>query len=213
MRWLVRWLAQRNPRVLFFVETTQKAIALTIDDGPDARVTPEILDLLNRYDARATFFLIASNIVGNEAILRRIVAEGHELANHLSRDEPATRLSAEAFKVELQRCHDVLTAYSDNVTWFRPGSGRFNESMLDTLDEHGYRCALGSVYPLDAEIPSSWFATRVILWAVKPGSVVILHDIGARGKRTVATLNNVLPELRRRGFRVVTLSQLRSFPK
>ncbi len=210
MRWLARRLARYQPRVLYIVETTQKAVALTIDDGPDARTTPEILDSLQCSGAQATFFVISSNITGNEALLERIVAEGHELGNHLTRDEPATNLSDEEFEDELLLSHRMLTSYSDQVTWFRPGSGRFTEAMLDTLEKHDYRCALGSVYPFDARIPSCWFATWVILSAAKPGSVLILHDLGARGKRTVTTLNNILPRLTQRGFRVVTLSQLTS---
>jgi peptidoglycan/xylan/chitin deacetylase (PgdA/CDA1 family) len=80
--------------------------------------------------------------------------------------------------------------------------------MLSIVHEHGYQCALGSVHPFDPQIPSSWFAARYILGIVQPGSIIVLHDYGSRGERTVAALETVLPELDRRGFRVVTLSEL-----
>jgi hypothetical protein len=80
--------------------------------------------------------------------------------------------------------------------------------MLSILKKHGYRCALGSVYPFDAKIGFSGFAARHVLWNVRPGSIIILHDHGARGKRTTSTLATILPELNRRGFRVVPLSEL-----
>jgi peptidoglycan-N-acetylglucosamine deacetylase len=76
------------------------------------------------------------------------------------------------------------------------------------MQRHGYRCALGSVYPFDATIPSVAWATRYILWNTQPGAIVVLHDGGSRGRRTVRILAAVLPELRRRGYRVVSLSEL-----
>jgi peptidoglycan/xylan/chitin deacetylase (PgdA/CDA1 family) len=80
--------------------------------------------------------------------------------------------------------------------------------MLSILHRHGYRCALGSVYPFDAKIGFSGFAAHHVLWNVRPGSIIILHDHGARGKRTALALVTILPELNRRGFRVVPLSEL-----
>jgi peptidoglycan/xylan/chitin deacetylase (PgdA/CDA1 family) len=75
-------------------------------------------------------------------------------------------------------------------------------------EKRGYRCVLGSVYPFDTVIPSSLFATNFILWNVKPGAIIILHDRGKRGKRTIQTLKRILPELNRRGYNVVTLTEL-----
>ena len=80
--------------------------------------------------------------------------------------------------------------------------------MLSILSKHGYRCALGSVYPFDAKIGFSGFAARHVLWNVRPGSIIILHDHGARGKRTASTLATILPELDAEGFRIVPLSKL-----
>jgi peptidoglycan/xylan/chitin deacetylase (PgdA/CDA1 family) len=80
--------------------------------------------------------------------------------------------------------------------------------MVATMARHGYRCALGSVYPYDATIPSATFSTRYILRNVGPGGILVLHDGGSRGRRTARVLRAVLPELKGRGFRVVTLSEL-----
>ena len=80
--------------------------------------------------------------------------------------------------------------------------------MIRTLSEQGYDLALGSVYPLDAQIPSTTIARSVLLWRARPGAIIVLHDVGARGLRTAKTLSEVLPELERRGYRVVTLSEL-----
>jgi peptidoglycan/xylan/chitin deacetylase (PgdA/CDA1 family) len=207
LRWIVKRFAAQNPQVLCFVDTRERAVALTIDDGPDSVTTPKILDVLRKHGARATFFIIVSRVSGNEELVKRMIFEGHEIANHLTKDEPSIRLSPERFEQELKQAGEVLRQYS-NVRWFRPGSGRFDDCILATLDAHGYRCALGSVYPFDAHIPSSWFARRFVLWAVQPGSIIVLHDAGARGERTAAAVEKILPEVKRRGFRVVTLSEL-----
>ncbi len=83
--------------------------------------------------------------------------------------------------------------------------------MLSTIRKHNYQIALGSVYPFDSHIPSSRFATRHILWNARPGSIILLHDYGLRGERTILALSVILPELNRRGFRTVTLSELLEF--
>ena len=205
--WIVTALAMRSSNVVYFVETEEPVVALTIDDGPDRVATSKILDLLRQHGAHATFFFITSHMPGNEGIVRRTVEEGHELANHLTTDEPSISLSSPEFERRLVEAHKVLGQFSD-VRWFRPGSGWYNKKMLSIIHRHGYRCALGSVYPFDPQIPSSWFATQYVMWNVRRGSIIVLHDYGTRGERTTKTLATILPELNRRGLRVVTLSEL-----
>jgi peptidoglycan/xylan/chitin deacetylase (PgdA/CDA1 family) len=74
----------------------------------------------------------------------------------------------------------------------------------------GYECALGSVYPVDAGLGWPWLSRRYILAHARPGAIIILHDRGQRGERTAAVLGRVLPELRARGYGIVTLSELAS---
>jgi peptidoglycan-N-acetylglucosamine deacetylase len=205
--WIVAALARRSPEVVYSVETQEPVVALTIDDGPDPAVTPKILDVLRQHDARATFFLITNRVPGNEDIVVRMVEEDHELANHLTTDEPSIRLTPSDFEHQLLESHGVLSKFAD-VRWFRPGSGWYDAAMLSILHKHGYRCVLGSVYPFDPQLPSSWFAAHYVLWSVRPGSIIVLHDHGARGERTASALATILPELNRRGFRVITVSEL-----
>lgn len=206
-RWLMATLAKLSPDVVYFVETEIQAVALTIDDGPDPGATPKILDLLKQHEAHATFFFITGRVPGNEEIVLRTVKEGHELANHSVADEPSIFLKSSEFERRFLKAHEVLSRFSD-VRWFRPGSGWYSKKMLSIIHRHGYRCALGSVYPFDPQIPSSWFIKRHVLRGVQRGSIIVLHDHGARGERTIAVLGAILPELKRRGFRVVTLSEL-----
>jgi peptidoglycan/xylan/chitin deacetylase (PgdA/CDA1 family) len=200
-------LIKGHSEVLYAVRTDRPLIALTIDDGPDAATTPRILEVLGRWDARATFFLIADRIPGNEGLIRRILADGHEIGNHMTRDEASIDLSAAVFEKELLRAHRVLSEFA-LPRWFRPGSGWYDESMLATLKKHHYRCALGTIYPLDTVISSTWLAQKIILSMARSGRIIIMHDGGRRGERTTQTLAAVLPKLRQQGYRIVTLSRL-----
>lgn len=204
---LIEAIDMRKPGVVYSIDTQRRAVALTLDDGPDAATTPALLDLLQRHGARATFFLLADNVPGNEALLRRMVAEGHELGNHLATDEPSILLGAQGFQRDVEKAHTLLAQYGP-VRWLRPGSGWYNGAMLETAGRYGYQVALGSVYPFDAVLPFPGLAARYILWRARPGSIILLHEVGPRGRRTLATLEVVLPELKRRGIELVTLSEL-----
>jgi peptidoglycan/xylan/chitin deacetylase (PgdA/CDA1 family) len=135
------------------------------------------------------------------------VREGHQLGNHFTRDRASIRLSRQEFEADLVAAHRAFSPWGHPV-WARPGSGWYSEEMIRVLRAHQYRCALGSVYPLDAAIPSATWAREYILRHVEPGAIIVLHDGGSRGKRTARVLSAVLPELRKRGYRVVTLSEL-----
>jgi peptidoglycan/xylan/chitin deacetylase (PgdA/CDA1 family) len=207
--WFLDWLAAHYPGCLYRVPTQSRLIALTLDDGPDAATTPLILAELRRHQARATFFLIAERVAQQEQLTRQLVADGQELGNHFTRDRPSIGLSAGQFAQDLRQAHQVLSRYGA-VHWARPGSGWYSRTMIATMQRQGYRCALGSVYPYDATIPWPGFASWHILRNARPGAIVVLHDGGARGRRTVRVLQAVLPALRRRGYRVVSLSELRA---
>jgi peptidoglycan/xylan/chitin deacetylase (PgdA/CDA1 family) len=206
-KWILNRLMARTPGVLYAVETEQKLIALTIDDGPDPISTDLILEVLSKHHAHATFFVLIDRINGNESIIKRIVSEGHELGNHLFQDMPSIKHDSTEFDDRLARAHETLSHYAE-VRWFRPGSGWYNHEMLQSLERFRYRLVLGSIYPFDAHIPSSWLASRYIVWRADPGAIIVLHDHGSRGLRTAETLAHSLPILKERGYRIVTLSQL-----
>ena len=206
-RWLVPRLAARSPRCLYSVPVIERVVALTLDDGPDSEHNLELLDLLRAHGARATFFLLADHINGREALVSAIVAGGHELGNHLMRDEPSVRMSPAEFEHAVRQADVALRQFA-SVRWLRPGSGWYTERMLDTMASAGYRCALGSVYPLDPHVPWPRVTAAYVLANTVPGAVIVLHEGGERGRRTIRILARVLPSLRAWGYRVVTLSEL-----
>lgn len=205
--WLFGWLETLHRGCLYRVRLQAPLVALTLDDGPDWDTTPLILAELRRHGARATFFLIAGRVQGRERLVHQLVAEGHEVGNHFMRDRPSILLGAEPFARDLEQAHRVLAAYG-SLRWARPGSGWYSRTMIATMAQRGYRCVLGSVYPYDATIPWASFSRWHILRNVRPGAILVLHDGGTRGRRTARVLRAVLPELHRRGFQVVSMSEL-----
>jgi peptidoglycan/xylan/chitin deacetylase (PgdA/CDA1 family) len=206
-RWLVKALPGTYPEVVYFVPTQERAIALTIDDGLDAATTPQILDVLSEHKVSATFFLVSNSLLGNEALARRIVKEGHEIGHHMTEDEVTVALDEEELTAKFDKAADALEAIAP-ISWFRPGSGRYNDQVLALVKRRGYRIAMASVAPLDTIISSPGSMARFINWMVQPGSVVVLHDVEDRGRRTVETLDRLLPILQDRGYAVMSLGEL-----
>ncbi len=196
-----------SDEVLFHADTRDKVVALTIDDGPHAELTPEILDALAELDVPVTYFIIGSQVPGNEEVMRRIVGEGHELGNHLMSDRRSITLEADEFARQLAEAHALITPFGP-VRWFRPGSGFYNTRMLEQIRPYHYRCVVGSVYPYDAQFHSIEFATGYILGNVRPGAIIVLHDGDCERQGTVEVLRRIVPALRKRGYRFVTLTGL-----
>lgn len=207
----MRALGRQYRDVLFFVDTSEPLVAVTIDDGPDGDVTDKLLDALGELGVKATFFLLASEVLlpRNRNVVRRIVAEGHELGNHLMNDVRSASLSRREFESQLCRSHSILSEYAE-PRFFRPGAGWFSGWMLETLRKHGYTCALGSIYPYDAHHTFIAYSKALITLRVHPGGVIVLHDRGRRGSRTIQVLADTLPRLIERGYGFRTLSELQA---
>jgi len=207
---LLRYFQYKWPDVLFYVQTSSKIVALSIDDTP-SRYTNDILQLLKENDATATFFVIGSHVGGHEDVLKDLVANGNELGNHAMHDEPSRSLSDATLTEQIHAVEvNIQNAYSaagiqEPPRYFRPGSGFFSERMREVVRRLGYRLVLGSIYPHDPQIPYWRLNAAHVLSMVRPGGIIICHD----GRSwTIPMLEKVLPELRRRGYRVVTVSTL-----
>lgn len=226
-RALISYFARRWPDVLWEVPVApgNKVVALTIDDAPSEH-TQEILGALNGAGAHATFFVIGGQVPGREETLADVVRSGSELGNHAMHDEPSRALPDDELAAQIEAVRDrIREAYS--AAWrrgdggdddddgrpaaalppqyFRPGSGFFSDRMRRLLDRLGFRLVLGGVYPHDPQIASPWLNARHILSMVRPGAIIVCHD---RRKWTAPMLRKVLPELKRRGYRVVSVTEL-----
>jgi len=204
---LIKRLAAWYPDVLFYVETERQAIALTIDDAPHHELTPRILEVLSRFDVKATFFLMGENVIGNETILLRMRTEGHELANHMMQDRPTIFLSRQDFAERLLAA-DALIQPNGKYRWFRPGSGWFSGRMIRQARSLGYRCCLGSIYPHDNKLRRPDWITQAVADRVHPGAVIVLHGGSPNREYVVAVLEKLIPALQDAGYEFLTVSEL-----
>jgi len=212
---LVEIAGKAFPEVIFSVSTREKLIALTIDDGPHPAVTPGLLETLASFGVKATFFIIGSHATRWPQLLDDIASQGHELANHLMFDEAAYKLTAEQFEKELVQVDDILqlrwgARQVPNRKWFRPGHGWVRQWMFPILRKHGYRMALGSIYGHDPLLRNPKMIASMLKKQVFPGGIIILHDGGPTRKQTIDILKDIIPQYKRRGYEVVTLSELLS---
>ncbi len=209
-RFLLRELSDHYPEVLFHVETEAKVLALTIDDAPDSSLTPRILDVLAEHQVKATFFVLGQNIAGNEDLIARMKAEGHELGNHLTRDEVTILLSDEEFARQLKEVANQIGPFGE-TKWCRPGSGWFSPDMVKIAHDQGYRCCLGSIYPFDNKLRKPELIRSMVMDRVYPGAIIVLHDGGPEREYVVPLLDELLPELKAAGYEFLTLSELQEF--
>jgi len=198
--------------VMWEVPTDEKLIAFTFDDGPNANTTPLILDILQQYDAKGTFFVIGNRIDKNKAILKRQVTEGHEVANHsfshkfFDRNYSSSIINNEIVQAKKK----IYEATGSTSPWFRPPGGYINESVVKTAKENGYTVILWSWHQdtKDWRSPGVDYIVKKVLNNARNGDIVLMHDNVRGSNQTVLALKKILPELQARGFKFVTVSEL-----
>ncbi|MFF4616996.1 polysaccharide deacetylase family protein [Nonomuraea jabiensis] len=179
-----------------------KCVALTFDDGPGP-YTDTLLAYLAAYHAHATFFVVGSNVVAYPGVLHRTVAAGHEIGNHTWSHPDLTRLSPARVRSQLGRTDQAIRAVTGVVPRLvRPPYGAFNGTVRR---QTGRPLVLWSVDTLDWRYRSSATVARRALRSVRPGSVILFHDIHPT---TVRAIPRVLRKLAGRGYRFVTVSEL-----
>ncbi|MCX7600018.1 MAG: polysaccharide deacetylase family protein [Armatimonadetes bacterium] len=187
-------------------------IALTFDDGPNPVWTPQVLDVLAKYRAKASFFVLGQCAVRWPELVRRQVAEGHEICLHSYSHARFTQLPASRVTLELAR---NLRALSDlavgPIRWFRPPYGVVNARVREQVAAMGYRTVLWDVDTRDWRRPPAEVIAARILAGAHDGAVILMHDGGGDRSRTVAALALALPRLKARGVEMLTLSQVRRF--
>jgi peptidoglycan-N-acetylglucosamine deacetylase len=213
---VARWVARVVSRlcgveIVVGYGSRDRTVALTFDDGPDPVTTPGLLAVLAAHRARGTFFVVGERGHRHPALLAAIVGAGHELGNHLGRDEPSVLLGRAEFDRQLAGVHELLTRYGP-VRFWRPGSGWFTPSMLRSAAELDYRCALGSAGLIASRYPSPEALAARLARRCRPGAVIVLHEGPTGRDGVVPVVDQLLRELGRRGLSAVTLSELAGGP-
>ena len=184
-------------------EKNKKVVALTFDDGPDGNTTPQALDILAKYKIKATFFVQGKNIAGNEAILKRMQAEGHEVGNHSWNHPVLTQLSLEDAKKQITDTEDAIkNVLGKSSKLMRPPYGAISDDIRNSLD---LSFILWDVDSLDWKSKNEASIFTEIQHQTSDGAIILLHDIH---QPSVNSLPKVIEYLQEQGYSFVTVSEL-----
>ena len=182
------------------------AIALTFDDGPNTVTTPQVLDLLEKEGAMATFFLIAQNITPTSAaVVRRAREMGCEIENHSLTHAHMDQMAVAKIRQEVRACTGKIWEITgEKPAFFRPPFIAVSQALYDTVDLTMI-CGVGCEDWVP-EVTAEERARRV-LDSAEDGQIVLLHD-SEGNQHTVEALKTIIPELKRRGYELMTVSAL-----
>lgn len=194
------------------VRTTRRLVALTFDDGPDPRWTPQVLELLHRHGATATFFDTGLNAMARPDLVAAEIGAGNGVGDHTWSHPHLTHLGASAIDAEIVRgAQAIQRAGAPEPRLFRPPFGASNETVAVVADAEGYRTVLWSV-ALEhflSRTSDTNAAVAAVLDRVQPGSIILAHDGGVPDRtRTLQALPMLLEGLETRGYRVVDVEAL-----
>jgi peptidoglycan/xylan/chitin deacetylase (PgdA/CDA1 family) len=189
------------------IQTNTKSVALTFDDGPSGEMTSRILDILKEHNAEAAFFCIGKKLSGHEELLKRIVHDGHVIANHsYSHHRFFDLFSARKMLTDLQQMSHVcldITGFSPR--FFRPPYGVTNPNLKKAVLKGGFISVGWSIRSFDTVIKNEERLFNKIMSALKPGSILLLHDTS---EATVSILPRLLKTMREREWRVIRLDKM-----
>jgi peptidoglycan/xylan/chitin deacetylase (PgdA/CDA1 family) len=196
------------PTVRTTTEAGGRTVALTFDDGPDPVSTPQILDLLARHDARATFCVVTNTAMEHWRLVRRVVDEGHQLCDHTSAHDPGLARAEPADVARAMRLSgaELAAAAGDPdrpATLFRAPQGIWSPGLEQGAAAAGMRPLGWSVDPRDWTGAPAATVVAAVQRDLRDGGVVLLHDGGGERGETVAALRELLPWLREQGYRTV----------
>ncbi|MEV7214299.1 bifunctional polysaccharide deacetylase/glycosyltransferase family 2 protein [Kitasatospora cineracea] len=194
-------------------------VALTFDDGPDPVWTPKILDVLKQQGVHATFFVVGTQVADHPELARRILAEGHQLGIHTFTHADLGRIAPWRRSLELREAQLAVAGATGTTTaLLRPPYSSTNDALTDAdwqaVRQAGRAGYLTVLTTLDSEDWQRPGVARIVAGATPPGpaagQVVLMHDAGGDRSQTVAALAELLPELKRAGYRVGTVSETAS---
>jgi len=196
-----------TPNITYRVRTHRPVVALSFDDGPHPTFTLEVLEILHRHDAKATFFLIGERALRHPEVVSQIKAAGHEIGNHYFRNGPTLGHSDADFVDYLAQTEKAIGVVG-GPKLFRPPGGVAWPTQLRRARARGYKCVLGCAYPHDPMHPPVRYITWLIEKNLVPGAIVILHDGISDPTRSIQALPHILDVGRKRGLRFVSISAL-----
>lgn len=179
-------------------------MAITFDDGPNTAFLEKVLPVLERYGAKATFFVEGKYIQKDPSMVKLIVERGHEVGNHTFSHRLLTRLSDSQIREEIERTDRLIREGGGNPHYLRPPYGGVDARVYKIAKELGYTVVLWSVDPQDWRDTPPQFIVNHVLKHAREKSIILLHE----KRNTWKALPGILEGLSKKGFRCVSLQEL-----
>ncbi len=195
---------KKNP--VYRVESTKKQVAISFDAAWGNEETAQLLDILDKYKVKATFFLVGEWVDKFPADVKTIAKKGHDIGNHSDTHPHMPQLSSDDAAKEVTACNEKIKKLTGkSPTLFRPPYGDYDNMVVDTVKGMGMYCVQWDVDSLDWKDPSPEQMTKTVLDKVKDGSIILMHN-GA--KNTPAALPSIIEGIQDKGFEIVLIKDL-----
>jgi len=198
--------AKQRELPVYNVDTEDKVLSISFDAAWGRANTEEILNILDRYDVKTTFFLVGFWAEKHPDLVRELVARGHEIGNHSATHPHMASLSRAQIAEELRRCSDLVESITGTpTTLFRPPYGEYNDDVVRVSRENGYECVQWNVDSLDWKNLGRENMVRQCTKSVHPGDIVLFHN---DSKYILEALPEILEYYTQAGYKIIPVSQL-----
>ncbi|MBQ0153157.1 MAG: polysaccharide deacetylase family protein [Bacteroidales bacterium] len=202
------WLQRLVPGVEWRGDKTHKCVYLTFDDGPVPEVTPQVLDILDRYQVKATFFWVGENVYRYPELAQEVFRRGHQIGNHTFNHLPSIRVSHSIYSMNWQLCDEVISK-TLGPKWkshlFRPPYGRMRPRQQKQVGKD-HRIILWDILTHDYNkdyTPAR--ITRIVQRYMRNGSIILMHDSKKSAPNTLEALPMIIEWLQAEGYELRTL--------
>lgn len=202
---------EKTGDIVWDVKTDKKLIALTFDDGPHPKYTQDILNILDKYQAKATFFVVGQRAKSYPALLQMMDQKGHEIANHTYTHPNMSKVSSKRLQDEIKKTdEEIYEIIKRKPTLFRPPGGNFNTKVVGAAKESHHLVVMWSWTQdtRDWSNPGTEKIIKKVCQNARPGNVVLFHDFGRNRTQTVQAVEVILKKLSEEGYEFVTVSEL-----
>jgi peptidoglycan/xylan/chitin deacetylase (PgdA/CDA1 family) len=198
-----------SEHVIYRVNNTEKLVAITVDDGPNPKFTPRLLDILRENKIHATFFVVGNQLEKYPDLGKRILKEGNEVGNHTYTHPKLLKNNSSEIIDEIVKCNDTIEKVLGIKTkYFRPPKGQLNHDIIKAAHEHGEKVVLWSIAleHHDANTPEE-MVNRIVN-NITPGGIILMHDGRLDRTKSIQAVPELIKELQDNGYKFVTLSEL-----
>jgi peptidoglycan/xylan/chitin deacetylase (PgdA/CDA1 family) len=207
-KWAMGSILNSSP--IFRINTgPEKVIALTFDDGPDEKFTPVVLNILDKYNIKATFFVTGQAVEAHPDLVKKAVDKGHEIENHTYSHPEFDQISIGKVNQEIIRGGSIIENIAGKrPQYFRPPKGYYKADILYLAAIHRYSVVLWTICVENSSCPTANSMAQRIIDAAEPGIIILAHDGRLDRSRTMDALPLIIEGYQKKGYRFVTVDEL-----